>query len=167
MIRSRTRRATRGRHRLLPLVVLAGCGPLLPTAVEDAETAPGIALSLDTLDIDAHLLWVRVSGVPPAIGELRLDWELRAETANPHWRPRIRTHAGTAHAASPDTAKVWGNIPRAYDFILIVSGMASTGELAADTLRVMAPACGDPGRPNLLCNPRPRVGADAHRTGRS
>lgn len=134
-------------------VVLSACGAGLPTSVGEDPPAPGLDISVDTLDVEVQNLWVRIIAVPSVRQNVVLTWELAAETGNPFWRPRSMRKAGRRSFERPDTARVWGNVPRAYDFRLVVSGITAAGEFVADTLEVQAPACRDPSRPSLLCNP--------------
>ena len=145
----------------LLLSALCGCSPL-PTALEEHPLLP-VTLSLDTLDIEVQALWVRISAVPAVPEDLVLNWELEATTANPFWRPAVFRKHGRRSFQSPDTARVWGNVARAYDFTLAVAGVTASGAVVADTLVVRAPRCPDPARPTLLCNPRPAVGIAANR----
>lgn len=138
---------------LLAILVFHGCGPALPTALEERPSQSRFELTLDTLDIEVQSLWVRISAVPPTREDLVLTWELEAETANPFWYPSVISKAGGRSFESPDTARVWGNIARAYDFRLVVSGLTTSGEFVTDTLSVVAPQCRNPARPTLLCNP--------------
>ena len=154
--RSTTRAA---RHRSLFLCALTGatvapsaCGTGLPTSLEGDPPA-GLEIVLDTLHVEVQNLWVRISAVPAVRQNVVLTWELAAETANPFWRPRSMRKAGRRSFEQPDTARVWGNVPRAYDFRLYVSGVTAAGDVVSDTLEVQAPACRDPDRPSLLCNP--------------
>ncbi len=139
------------------------CGPALPTAVEDGADAVdlrGLVLALDTLDVEVHNVWVQISAVPTVPQDLALSWELVAATANPFWRPQVMRRTGSKRFVSPDTARVWGNVPRAYDFSLVVSGRTQAGEVVSDTLNVVAPVCRDSSRPTLVCN----VGARERRS---
>lgn len=137
---------------LSPGAVAVACSPALPTAVEEEPDLPGLVLALDTLDVEVHNLWVRISAVPAVPQNLTLTWELEAATGNPFWRPEVMRKTGGKHFSSPDTARVWGNVPRAYDFSLVVTGRTQTGDVASDTLEVVAPVCRDPHRPTLVCN---------------
>ena len=149
----------------LLLAALHACGPL-PTVVEEHST-PALSLSLDTLDIQIQALWVRVSAVPANPEDLMLTWELDARTANPFWRPAIvRKHGGRSFEM-PDTARIWGNVARAYDFTLAVAGVTASGAIVADTLVVEAPRCSNPQRPTLLCNPLPAGRASVTTTRRN
>ena len=147
-------RANYSRH-LLPILLgvlaLPACESGYLTSVEEESV---IDLTLDTLDIEVQALWVRVSAVPSDRQDLVLIWELDAETANPFWGPRVIRKSGRRSFESPDTARIWGNIPRAYDFRLVVTGFTPAGDMVTDTLTVVAPTCLDLKRPNLLCNPR-------------
>ena len=136
---------------LLGVLALPACESGYLTSVEEESV---IDLALDTLDIEVQALWVRVSAVPADRQDLLLIWELDAETANPFWGPRVIRKSGRRSFESPDTARIWGNVPRAYDFRLVVSGLTPAGDMVTDTLTVVAPACRDPRRPTLLCNPR-------------
>ena len=138
---------------LLAILVLQGCGPPLPTAPEEGHSSPRLELALDTLNIEVHALWVRISAVPPKRKDLVLTWELHAETASPFWRPSVISTAGGRRFESPDTARVWGNIARVYDFQLVVSGLTASGDLVLDTLSVEAQHCRNPSQPTLPCNP--------------
>lgn len=147
-------RATQaGSRPLLAILVLHGCGPIVPTALEEGRSSPQVDLALDTLNVEVHALWVRISAVPPTREDLILTWELHAETANPFWRPSVISKAGGRSFESPDTARVWGNIARVYDFQLVVSATTASGDFAIDTLAIKAPHCHNPSRPTLLCNP--------------
>ncbi len=155
--RSTTRAA---RRRSLFLCALAGatvapsaCGTGLPTSLEVDPPPAGLEIVLDTLDVEVQNLWVRISAVPAVRQNVVLTWELAAETANPLWCPRSMRKAGRRRFEQPDTARVWGNVPRAYDFRLVVSGATTAGDVVSDTLEIQAPACRDPDRPSLLCNP--------------
>ena len=158
--------AVSGKAGLLGVGVLVteGCGPGLTTVSEEFNE-PAIELALDTLDIEVQSLWVRVSAVPAEHEDLVLTWELEARTANPYWGPRVRRHSGRRSFETPDTARIWGNIPRAYDFTLSVLGTTVSGDLVADTLRIRAPTCPDPHRPTLLCNPRNTSGNGSRSRG--
>lgn len=46
------------------------------------------------------------------------DLRAEARTANPYWGPKVRRHAGGRSFESPGTARIWGDIPRAYDILL-------------------------------------------------
>lgn len=161
MKNSWTRTTGVGFRSLLAILLLQGCGPPLPTAPAESHPGPRLELALDTLNIEVHALWVRISAVPPTREDLVLTWELQAETASPFWRPRVINKAGGRSFESPDTARVWGNIARVYDFRLVVSGMTASGDFVLDTLSVVAPHCRNPSQPTLLCNPvrsgRPRL----------
>lgn len=148
-----TRTARPGFRPLLAVLVFHGCGPALPTALEERQRQPRFELALDTLDIEVQSLWIRISAVPPVREDLVLTWELEAETANPFWWPSVISKAGGRSFESPDTARVWGNIARAYDFRLVVSGLTTSGDFVMDTLSVEAAPCLNPARPTLLCNP--------------
>ena len=134
-------------------VAPSACGAGLPTSVGEDSAAPGLEISVDTLDVEVQNLWVRISAVPAVRQDVVLTWELAAETGNPFWRPRSMRKAGRRSFERADTARVWGNVPRAYDFRLVVSGITAAGEFVTDTLDVQAPACRDASRPSLLCNP--------------
>lgn len=158
--RSTTRAA---RRRSLFLCALTGatvapsaCGTGLPTSLEGDAPSAGLEIALDTLDVEVQHLWVRISAVPAVRQNVVLTWELTAETANPFWRPRSMRKAGRRSFEQPDTARVWGNVPRAYDFQLVVSGVVAGAAVVSDTLEIRAPTCRDPGRPSLLCNPGSR-----------
>ncbi len=151
---SRTRRSRAGIHSLFAILVFHGCGPGLPTAPQEPSVAEGIELAIDTLDIEVHALWLRISAVPPARENLVLTWELEARTENPFWWPSEISKAGGRSFEAPDTARVWGNIARAYDFTLVVSGLTTSGDFVVDSLTIEAPRCRNPARPTLLCNPR-------------
>lgn len=135
---------------------VSGCEPPTVAVVDPAETA--IHLALDTLNVEVQAVWVRVSAVPAYRQDLVLTWELAAETANPFWRPKVIRKSGARSFESPDTARIWGNIGRAYDFRLAVTGRGTHGGFVTDTLRIRAPTCPNPRRPHLLCNVRPRGG---------
>lgn len=133
--------------------VLSACGAGVPTSVDPESATPALEVFVDTLDMEVQNLWVRISAVPNARQNVVLTWELAAETANPFWRPQSMRKAGRRSFERPDTARVWGNVPRAYDFRLVASGATASGDFVADTLEVQAPACRDASRPDLLCNP--------------
>ena len=132
-----------------------------PAAAElDGPTAqPGLELALDTLDLEVQSVWVRISAVPFNREDLILTWELEARTENPFWHPKVMRKAGGQSFEAADTARVWGNVPKAYDFSLIVSGLTASGHFVADTLTVVAPRCRNVRKPGLTCNPdrTPRV----------
>ena len=135
------------------LAATAACGLAPPTSVEDEiGRRDGLVLILDTLDVEVQNLWVRISAIPAVRQDLVVTWELEAATGNPFWRPKAFQKAGGRHFDSPDTARVWGNVPRAYDFRLVATGRTQAGEFASDTLVIAAPVCRDRNRPTLLCN---------------
>lgn len=136
-----------------PALALAGaCDAGPPTAVEEDERSR-LVLTLDTLNVELQNLWIRISGVPAVRQDVFLTWEIEATTANPLWRRKVLRQAGSRRFESVDTARVWGNVPRAYDFRLVVAGETQAGDFASDTLTVHAPVCrGD--RPSPLCNVR-------------
>lgn len=144
-----------------PLLAI-GCANPSPTELEDESDTPGLILALDTLNVEVQSLWVRISAVPTVRQDLLLKWQLEAETANPFWQPRVMKNDGSKLFDLPDTARIWGNVPRAYDFRLIAWGLTDGGDSVVDTLQVHAPLCPDPERPNLLCNIA-QVGSGARR----
>lgn len=136
----------------LGLAIASACDASPPTAVGGAEAERNaLVLAIDTLDVEVHRLWVRVSAVPAVRQDLVLTWELEAVTGNPFWRPKVVRQAGRKRFESPDTARLWGNVPRAYDFRLAVTGRTVAGDLVSDTLVVHAPVCRSD-HPSLLCN---------------
>ena len=142
----------------LTLLVSTACGsPTEPPAT--AEPLAALALSLDTLNVELQNLWVRIDATAEGAGDVTLRWELHATTANPRWSPKRLSRAGSKQFDGPGAAQVWGNVPRAYDFELIVTGVNEAGAQAVDTLVVEAPRCRDADRPGLICNVGARGGA--------
>ena len=134
------------------LATASACDAGPPTAVGRAEAERvGLVLAIDTLDVEVQRLWIRVSAVPAVRQDLVLTWELEAVTGNPFWRPKVVRQAGRKRFQSPDTARLWGNVPRAYDFRLVAAGRTPAGDFASDTLVVRAPPCRS-NQPSLLCN---------------
>lgn len=134
------------------LAMASACDAGPPTAVGRAEAERvGLVLAIDTLDVEVQRLWVRVSAVPAVRQDLVLTWELEATTGNPFWHPKVVRQAGRKRFQSPDTARLWGNVPRAYDFRLVVAGRTQAGDFVSDTLVVHAPLCRR-NHPSLLCN---------------
>ncbi|NNF28515.1 MAG: hypothetical protein HKO53_08565 [Gemmatimonadetes bacterium] len=152
----------RGSSILTLALLAAACGA--PTEPPQESSGPaGLALSLDTLNVEVQNLWIRIGVTDAEGGSGTLMWEVLATTTNPFWSPKIFSRAGARPFEGPDGTQVWGNVPRAYDLQLIVTGVNEAGDQEVDTLVVDAPRCRDPGRPGLICNPRGRGGNRAGR----
>ena len=138
---------------LLALGLLAAaCGsPTEPAP--DTSPGSGLALSIDTLNVEVQNLWIRIGATDRRGGSGTLTWELRATTANPYWSPKVLSRSGARAFHGPDGTQVWGNVPRAYDLELVVTGVNEGGEQEVDTLFVEAPQCRQPDQPGLVCNP--------------
>jgi len=141
---------------LLPL--LAGAcsdtpGPL--SVVEDVEPVEARAphyLDIDTLGLTINNVWIKISALPfPIVDEVTMRWEVNATTNNPHWNPGTFHRRGARFFTEGDSAQVWGNIPRAYDFTIEVQIEAWGRVFDVQTLEVQAPKCPE-GPAGLLCN---------------
>ena len=115
--------------------------------------APRLGIAIDTLGWEVGEVWVRVEVVPRHAGDVHVQWELVARTDNPFWSPSSLTLTGEEVFTDADTARVWGNVPRAYDFELSVIAHDSRGRRVDGLLQIEAPRCTDPTRPSLICMP--------------
>jgi len=135
---------------------IMGCAdsgsPVAVTEDADTEDDPPHHLQIDTLDLEVNNVWVKVSALPfPVVDEVTMRWEVNATTRNPYWSPRTFRKRGRSFFTEGDSAQVWGNVPRAYDFTVTVQIEAWGKVYDVDTLRIEAPKCPE-GPPTLICN---------------
>lgn len=138
------------------LLALAGCTePAASVAIEETalppETAPHY-VDIDTLGLEISNVWVKISALPfPVVDEVTMRWEVEARTNNPYWSPKSFHRRGARYFTQGDSAQVWGNVPRAYDFTISVQIEAWGEVYDVERMTVAAPECPE-GPPTLICN---------------